>query len=70
MEVEQRVVPPFSEVERMSDARQLRSKCNNRPTIEVADEYELQDLSHALWKFYLEVIRREEWVQSYAEKSS
>jgi len=53
-----------------SVARQLRSRYNSRPTLEVEDEYDVQDLFHALLKMYFEDIRKEEWVPSYAGSSS
>lgn len=47
-------------------ARQLRNRHSNRPTIEIEDEYDVQDLFHALLKLYFEDIRSEEWMPSYA----
>jgi len=51
-------------------SRQLRSRYNNRPTLEVEDEYDVQDLLHALLKVYFDDIRKEEWTPSYAGSSS
>jgi ribosomal protein S8 len=51
-------------------ARQLRSRHNNRSTLEVEDEYDVQDLLHALLRLYFNDIRKEEWVPSYAGSSS
>ena len=51
-------------------ARQLRSRHNNRNTLNVNDEYDVQDLLHALLKLYFEDVRTEEWVPSYAGASS
>lgn len=51
-------------------ARQLRVRYDKRSTIEVSDEYDVQDLFHALLKIDFEDIRREEWNPSYAGSSS
>lgn len=51
-------------------ARQLRSTRENRPTLSVTDEYDVQDLIHALLWLNFEDIRPEEWTPSYAGKSS
>ncbi len=51
-------------------ARQLRFRRENRPTLEIADEYDLQDLLHALLKIDFSDIRPEEWTPSYAGRSS
>lgn len=51
-------------------ARQLRSRRENRPTIEIEDEYDVQDLAHALLKLHFEDVRAEEWTPSYAGKSA
>ena len=51
-------------------ARQLRSRHNSRTTIDVSDEYDVQDLMHALLKIYFDDIRPEEWTPSYAGSSS
>lgn len=50
--------------------RQLRSRHANRPTLDVGDEYDVQDLMHALLQLYFDDIRAEEWCPSYAGKSS
>lgn len=47
-------------------ARQLRSRYSGRNTIEIEDEYDVQDLFHGLLKMYFEDIRSEEWNPSYA----
>ncbi len=46
--------------------KQLRSRYNSRPTIDVEDEYDVQDLLHALLKVHFEDIRTEENSPSYA----
>lgn len=51
-------------------ARQLRSRYDSRETIDVSDEYDVQDLLHALLKLYFDDIRPEEWTPSYAGSSS
>ena len=53
-----------------SVARQLRNRYAGRPTIDVEDEYDVQDLFHALLMIEFEDIRPEEWVPSYAGSSS
>ena len=50
--------------------RQLRQRYENRPTLDVGDEYDVQDLFHALLKIYFDDIRPEEWTPSYAGGSS
>lgn len=50
--------------------RQLRSRHDNRPTLDVNDEYDVQDLTHALLHIYFDDIRPEEWTPSYAGKSA
>lgn len=51
-------------------ARQLRSRYSERPTLEIEDEYDVQDLLHALLKIYFNDVRAEEWTPSYAGRSS
>lgn len=51
-------------------ARQLRKRHNDRSTLEVDDEYDVQDLLHALLRLYFDDIRDEEWTPSYAGKSA
>lgn len=46
--------------------RQLRTRHNNRSIIEVEDEYDVQDLLHAILTIYFDDIRDEEWTPSYA----
>ncbi len=50
--------------------RQLRNRRDSRETIDVKDEYDVQDLMHALMKIYFDDIRPEEWTPSYAGSSS
>lgn len=51
-------------------ARQLRQRHDNRNTIDIEDEYDVQDLLHALLKLYFDDVRPEEWTPSYAGKSA
>ena len=53
-----------------SIARQLRNRHDNRDTILIRDEYDVQDLLHALLYSQFEDIRAEEWTPSYAGKSA
>ena len=49
---------------------QLRQRYNNRATIDVNDEYDVQDLFHGLLKLFFNDVRAEEWNPSYAGGSS
>lgn len=51
-------------------ARQLRCRHNGRETLSIEDEYDVQDLLHALLQLYFDDIRAEEWTPSYAGKSA
>lgn len=51
-------------------ATQIRARHADRPTIEIEDEYDVQDLLHAVLKLSFDDIRPEEWTPSYAGKSS
>lgn len=51
-------------------ARQLRSRHEDRDTLDIQDEYDVQDLFHSLLHLFFEDIRSEEWTPSYAGKSS
>ncbi len=51
-------------------SRQLKRRHGNRPTLEVNDEYDAQDLVHALLKLFFDDIRAEEWTPSYAGASA
>lgn len=51
-------------------ARQLRARHDNRTTLDVSDEYDVQDLFHALLKIDFDDVRKEEWTPSYAGSSS
>lgn len=49
-----------------SCARQLRRRYNGRDTLQINDEYDVQDLLHALFKLHFDDVRAEEWTPSYA----
>ena len=51
-------------------ARQLRSRYDERPTLDVQDEYDVQDLFHSLLHLHFNDIRPEEYTPSYAGKAS
>jgi hypothetical protein len=51
-------------------ARQLRSRHDNRSTVEIEDEYDVQNLLHALLRIDFDDIRPEEWTPSYAGRSA
>lgn len=53
-----------------SVAMQLRKRYSGRPTLDVNDEYDVQDLLHALLKIYFSDVRPEEWNPSYAGSST
>lgn len=68
-------VDSFQDLSRVFDAfhnitKQLRirrkEKGESRPTLNVKDEYDVQDLLHSLLHLYFEDIRPEEWTPSYA----
>jgi hypothetical protein len=50
--------------------RQLRQRHDDRSTIDVNDEYDLQDVLHALLHLFFDDVRPEEYISSYAGKSS
>lgn len=47
-------------------ARQLRTRHENRTTLNISDEYDVQDLLHALLLLFYDDVRSEEWTPSYA----
>jgi REase_DpnII-MboI len=51
-------------------AVQLRSRHADRSTLDINDEYDVQDLMHALLRLYFDDVRPEEWVPSYGGSSS
>ncbi|MDR2270448.1 MAG: DUF2321 domain-containing protein [Sphingobacterium sp.] len=50
--------------------KQLRQRYNDRETLDVGDEYDVQDLLHSLLVIFYDDIRPEEWTPSYAGASS
>lgn len=68
-------VETLSVLERIFDrfhgvTKQLGSRHDSRSTIDVSDEYDVQDLIHGLLKIYFDDIRTEEWTPSYAGSCS
>lgn len=62
---------PMNSVERIlkhfhSIAKQLRQRHSNRETLDIKDEYDVQDLLHSLLRIFFSDIRPEEWTPSYA----
>lgn len=51
-------------------ATKIRNRHDNRPTIEVEDEYDVQDLLYSLLHIFFNDIRKEEWTPSYAGSCS
>jgi len=45
---------------------QLKNRYDQRPTIDISDEYDVQDVVNALLRINFEDIRKEEWTPSYA----
>lgn len=61
----------YNVLNRFNDiVRQLRKRYNGRATLDVSDEYDVQDLIHSLLKIFYDDIRKEEWTPSYAGKCS
>jgi hypothetical protein len=51
-------------------ARQLQQRYDDRGTITIEDEYDVQDLLHGILRLHFDDIRAEEWTPSYAGGSS
>ncbi len=51
-------------------ATQLKNRYNNRPTVTVDDEYDVQDLMNSLLRINFEDVRKEEYTPSYAGGST
>lgn len=51
-------------------ARQLKRRHEGRPTLEIRDEYDVQDLLHGLLRIDFDDVRPEEWTPSYAGASN
>jgi hypothetical protein len=50
--------------------RQLQRRHQNRETLRINDEYDVQDLFHSLLRLSFDDIRPEEWTPSYAGRSA
>lgn len=50
--------------------RQMKNRHDNRSTIDVNDEYDVQDLLHAFLRLHFDDVRAEEWTPSYAGSAS
>jgi hypothetical protein len=50
--------------------KQLRSRYDNRETLDVKDEYDVQNLLHSMLTLEFDDIRPEQWTPSYAGSSS
>lgn len=51
-------------------ARQLRDRHESRSMLDIKDEFDVQDLLHALLQIFYDDIRPEEWTPSYAGSAS
>lgn len=51
-------------------AKQLAHRRDGKSTLKIEDEYDVQDLLHALLRLYFDDIRSEEWTPSYGGGSS
>lgn len=51
-------------------AHQLLKRHDDRATLNIKDEYDVQDLLHALLHVFFDDVRPEEWVPSYAGRST
>lgn len=73
--IQQHLSNPIQNIERIAlrfhlVARQLRDRYSDRPTLDIADEYDVQNLLHALLRLFFDDIRTEEWTPSYAGGAS
>ena len=67
--------PGLNEIFRLAErldivVRKIRERHNDRETLDVKDEHDLQDLFHALLKIYFDDVRPEEWTPTYAGAAS
>jgi hypothetical protein len=53
-----------------SVAREIRARHGERPTLDVTDEYDVQDLLRGLLRIFFDDLRSEEWTPSHAGASS
>jgi len=68
-------IPAFLQIDTLLNrfhivTQQLKKRHDNRDSLWITDEYDVQDLLHALLRVYFDDIRPEEWTPSYAGKSS
>ncbi|MGC1523797.1 MAG: hypothetical protein WA803_19805 [Steroidobacteraceae bacterium] len=73
--VEMHRTSPIDKIERLANrfhvvAQQLRSRHGGRETLKISDEYDVQDLLHALLRLEFDDVRPEEHTPSYAGGSS
>ncbi len=66
---------PLNRIERLCTrfhivACQIKKRHNDRPTIKVSDEYDVQDLFHALLRIDFDDVRPEIWTPEYAGGAS
>jgi len=65
---EKTLIKLFSRFHRV--ALQIQKRHENRNSIIIKDEYDVQDLLHSLMKIFFDDVRAEEWTPSYAGKSA
>jgi hypothetical protein len=51
-------------------AKQLQERHEKRATLEIKDEYDVQDFLHSLLRIHFDDIRSEQWTPSYAGNAS
>ena len=66
---------PVTTIQRLCDrfrsvSGQLLQRREKRDTLKITDEYDVQDLLHALLRLFFDDVRPEEWTPSYAGKCS
>ena len=49
---------------------QLKNRHNNRDTVEIIDEYDVQDLLHCILKLHFKDVREDEYTPSYGGSST
>jgi hypothetical protein len=73
--IQQKSLPPLTLIKSLLRqfhlvARQLQHRYNDRNSLIISDEYDVQDLLHALLRIYFDDIRPEEHTPSYAGGAS
>lgn len=48
----------------------MKKRHDKRPSIDINDEYDVQDILHTFLKLHFDDIRPEEWTPSYAGSAS